>query len=541
MIFFGSQRGGGADLATHLMNAEDNEFVAWEMHGTLADDLPGGFAEIEAQAHAMTKLKNYLYSLSINPGPNQDWTDDMFADAIARSGTALGLEDQPHAIARHIKEGADGALREHCHVVWSRVDVQNSCGINIAYDRLKLMQVAREMAQDYGLELPSGYYKREQNHEQTSLYETAKQSQTGISKDQHKEVVTDLWRTSDGPKAFVSALEQHGYMLASGRRPYVLVDSFGGMHALPRLIDDKQVRTKDIEAFLRSDFPPESLSSVEEAQAVAAMLEDSRERISFSQKLEEQREILARDQQKRREALQAEIDKKTALHDAEAASLSDQYADEHYVQKLNAAQQDLEIQFRRAAHAPTGLAAFLSRITGMDALRTKYHDYQDRKRETAFEQMRIEVEVRHEQERQEQERQHGLEMMEMRRQEAEQAKSFEREARSIEMAQNREKAAHYAKGYEHMPSVHLALTPPGRMAVSAKAQKRYYAPTVKDENVKAGASDTGAASMSDAGAATSDNTLTDEFTAATQYDYSVDSSGEGGPDLGQDNEQSRSR
>lgn len=541
MIFFGSQRGGGADLATHLTNSEDNEFVAWEMHGTIADDLPGGFAEIEAQAHAMTKLKNYLYSLSINPGPNQDWTDEMFADAIARSGAALGLEDQPHAIARHIKEGADGALREHCHVVWSRVDVQNSCGINIAYDRLKLMQVAREMAQEYGFELPSGYDKIEQNHEQTSLYETTKENQTGISKEQHREVVTDLWRTSDGPKAFVAALEQNGYMLASGRRPYVLVDSFGGMHALPRLIDDQQVRTKDVEAFLRSDFPPESLSTVEEARAVAAALDESRERIAFSQKLEEQREILARDQQARCDALQAEIDHKTAMHQAEAASLSERYADELYAQKLTAAQQDLDIQFRRASHAPTGLAAFLSRVTGVDALRAKYHAYQDRKRDTALEQVRIEIEGRREEARLEQERLQGLEMLEMRRKEAEQVKSFEREARSIEMAQTREKAAHYAKGYEHMPSVQLALKPPGRMAVPAKAQKRYYAPTVKDANVKAQTPNQDSAEMSENGPAESDNTLTDEFTAATQYDYSADTSDDSGPEPGHDSDRSRRR
>ena len=61
------------------------------------------------------------------------------------------------------------------------------------------------------------------------------------------------------PPAFVQALADKGYMLATGKRPYVLVDFYGGMHALPRLIGDKTVRTKDIREFLEKDYPPESL------------------------------------------------------------------------------------------------------------------------------------------------------------------------------------------------------------------------------------------------------------------------------------------
>ncbi|MEL6687547.1 MAG: relaxase [Pseudomonadota bacterium] len=484
MIAFGSQRAGGADLATHLANAEDNEYVEIHMHGFLADDVHGAFAEAEAQAHAMTKLEKYLYSLSINPDPHQPWTEEMYADYITRAGAHLGLIDQPHVTAKHIKEGSDGQLREHMHVVWSRVDVQNSCGINIPYDRLKLMAVAREFAQDHNLTLPDGYYRIHENHEQTSLYEKVKENETGISKAQHKETVTDLWRTSDSPKAFVAALEDHGYMLATGNRPYVLVDSFGKMHALPRMIDDRDVRSKDVERFLSQAFPPESLSTVEEARAVAAQLEESRKQIALSQKLKEQQEILERDQQKRREQMQADILAKQDLHRSEAKRLSNMHGDKIYAHDLRNAQEKLEVDFRRAANSPTGLAAFLSRITGMDAVRRKIHSYQDRKREALQEQARLLIESQNRIERQAQQHKHQLEMIEIRRREAEQAKSFEREQRSIEMAQQREKAVHYSKGYDHMPSVQLALTPPGRSAVPAKATRRFYAPTVKEANSK---------------------------------------------------------
>jgi hypothetical protein len=484
MIFFGSQRGNGADLATHLTNAEDNEFVETQVFGALADDLHGSFAEWEAQGKAMTNLENFFYSLSFNPHPDHPLTSDMYDDAIRRAALALGLQDQPYATARHIKEMSTGELREHMHVVWSRVDVQNSRGINISHDRLKLMQVARELAVDYGIELPPGYYHQNQNHEQTSYYEAVKEHKTGISKAEHKQVVTDLWRTSDSPKAFVAALEDMGYMLASGRRPYVLVDSFGELHALPRLIDDKDVRTKDVEDYLRKDFPPESLSTVEEARAVAAQMEESRERIEHSQRLEEQKEILQRDQDERREKLEADITAKQDNLQRQVKRLSDIHGDKRFVHELNSAQADMEINFRRAVNAPTGLAAFLSRVTGMDVIRAKLHDYQDRKREAAQEQARQQIEEQNRIEVMQQQHEHSLEMMEMRRLEREQAKSFEREQRSIAMAQEREKVAHYSRGYEHMPSVHLALTPRGRMAVPAKAQRRHYAPTVKEGNVK---------------------------------------------------------
>ena len=82
--------------------------------------------------------------------------------------------------------------------------------------------------------------------------------------------MTDAWRRSDGARAFVRALEELGYVLATGKRPYVLVDLYGEMNALPKLIDDRAVRTKDIRAFLERDFPAESLPSVDEARALVA-------------------------------------------------------------------------------------------------------------------------------------------------------------------------------------------------------------------------------------------------------------------------------
>ena len=96
--------------------------------------------------------------------------------------------------------------------------------------------------------------------EALSLYEKHQQDATGLTKEERIGQVTEAWRRSDNARAFVKALEDLGYVLATGKRPYVLVDLYGEMNALPKLIDDRTVRTKDLRAFLERDFPPEVLA-----------------------------------------------------------------------------------------------------------------------------------------------------------------------------------------------------------------------------------------------------------------------------------------
>ena len=72
MIPFATQRGLGQDLAAHLQNEYDNERMeVADLRGSIAQDLHGAFAEWEVHAKTLTKCENYLYSLSINPDPEQ--------------------------------------------------------------------------------------------------------------------------------------------------------------------------------------------------------------------------------------------------------------------------------------------------------------------------------------------------------------------------------------------------------------------------------------------------------------------------------------
>jgi hypothetical protein len=135
MIPFASQRAGGQDLATHLVNEHHNEYMeVADMRGAVAQDLHGAFAEWEAQAGALTKCKNYLYSLSVNPDQTQGrLTRAQYMDYTDRTEKALGLTGQPRAVVFHIKNDKRGEPREHCHVIWSRIDAARGRRCSLAW------------------------------------------------------------------------------------------------------------------------------------------------------------------------------------------------------------------------------------------------------------------------------------------------------------------------------------------------------------------------------------------------------------------------
>jgi hypothetical protein len=125
--------------------------------------------------------------------------------------------------------------------------------------------------------------------------------------------VTAAWHKRDTPRAFVRSLEDMGYILATGDRDYVLVDFWGNMNGLPKLIDDKKVRIKQVREFLGKDFPKDSLPTVDEARALAAghraakeLFRSNEQRAAEEARQKERREALQRKQQDRRTPLEQE-------------------------------------------------------------------------------------------------------------------------------------------------------------------------------------------------------------------------------------------
>ena len=351
MILKGSQRSNGADLAIHLMNGFDNESVEIaRVDGAVASDLFGAFAEFEAVALG-TRAQKPLYSLSINP--SAPLTRAQYLEAIGMIEKRLGLSDQPRAIVFHVKDG-----REHCHVVWSRIDVDAMRAIHMAHDKCKLMDLACEIAHRYGLELPPGLKAWEEKQAfkkdklEPSLGEKAQAEATGISPEQRRAAITACYENSDGAGAFVNALEEAGYVLARGdRRGFVLVDRFGNPHSLTRYL--KGHSAKEVKAKLAA-LDPAKLPDVDQAKEIMrqrAQAHDERgQEQDRKQDHERRQKELSGKQQARRDAL-AGREQELLMRQAQERLLL------HAAQKIEA--QGALFRIRRA------VAEFIGRSPGL--------------------------------------------------------------------------------------------------------------------------------------------------------------------------------
>lgn len=455
MIPFSSQRGLGQDLATHLLNEHDNEVMELvEIRGAIADDLHGAFAEWELQAKYLTKCQRYLYSLSINPDPRQEaLTQEQYFDYIDRIEEKLGLSGQPRAVVFHTKHG-----RNHAHVVWSRIDLSQEKAIQLSHDRPKLMDVTREFARDHGLELPDGYFKDNNNNEkssQNSLYEQYQQNATGLTKKQHMEQVTEAWMHSDNAKSFVNALREKGYILATGKRPYVLVDIYGGMNALSKLISDKKIRTKDVRAFLEKDFPINKLPTVEQARAEVAQqrqaMDERREEQAYDDKLDQ----LAHAQADRRASLASQLGKLKKQQGEENQNLQHKHTKESLAHKQDYLRAQKAIRAKRLAARPTGLAEFLGRITGVNLVRKKIHAYQDKKTHIAYKEQRDKIDQSQRQHKEELVQRHVLQRADAERKLRSLDKVERRENKSLALVLIREERIRERAGHEHMQPIRI--------------------------------------------------------------------------------------
>ena len=251
MIAKGNARAGGQNLAAHLLNDDHeidptlsrpptvlgNEKVEIaELRGFVADDLHGALAEAEAIA-AGTKCEKYLYSLSLNP--SEVMTREQYAHAIDKAERMLGLEDQPRAVVYHVKNE-----REHCHVVWSRIDAETMKACALPFDRQTLRQFSQELAREFGHNLPEGLEKDRgidrfsERFNEVSHAEKGQAERSGLDPADRRAIVTEVYQQSDNAAAFRAALEDKSLILARGdRRGFVVVDRAGDVHSLTRQID----------------------------------------------------------------------------------------------------------------------------------------------------------------------------------------------------------------------------------------------------------------------------------------------------------------
>lgn len=260
MILKGSQRGGGRQLAQHLLRTDENDHVEIEqMRGFTARDLEGALDEAHAISKG-TRCKQFMFSLSINPPKDEKVGIDELMDAVDRAEERLGLTGQPRVVVTHEKNG-----RRHAHAVWSRINANEMKAVHLPYFKNRLAALSKELYLEHEWNLPEGHQENGwKNPLNFTLAEWQQAKRIGLDPREIKQLFRDAWKHSDGFQSFRAALEDRGYYLAKGdRRGFVAVDLNGEIFSVSRMLG---IKTKELEARLGS---PDQLTPVSEVHAGA--------------------------------------------------------------------------------------------------------------------------------------------------------------------------------------------------------------------------------------------------------------------------------
>jgi hypothetical protein len=277
VVIKGGSISGAARFAAHLQRVDTNEIrnEVIEMRDVAATDLRGALREMEAVATACPNCKKPFYQASINMQAHERLTDEQRMQAIDRLEKELGFTGQPRVVVVHEKN--DG--REHCHVVWSRIDLDKMRAISDSHNFRKHEIVARGLEREFGHERVQGAHIERDGKPRPPRTPSHKEQQqgarTGVTPKAAREHLTALWRGADNGQAFAEALTQSGWILARGdRRDFVGIDPKGGVHSLSRRIEGataKVVRER------LADLEPDRLPSVAEARATQSGFAPARE------------------------------------------------------------------------------------------------------------------------------------------------------------------------------------------------------------------------------------------------------------------------
>ncbi|SMH62830.1 relaxase/mobilization nuclease domain-containing protein [Azospirillum agricola] len=277
MILKASQRGGGGELARHLLRLDQNEHVeVHELRGFVADDLRGAFREAYALSKG-TRCRQFLFSLSLNPPQTANVPEKAFRDAIRTVEKELGLTGQPRVIVFHEKEG-----RRHAHCVWSRIKANTMTAVNLPHFKMKLRDISRALYVKHDWRMPDGLVDQRDRSPLNFTREQWQQAKrAGLDPKTIKSLFQQSWAASDSLVSFSRALEEKGFWLAQGdRRGFVAVDFRGEVYSVARTVGTP---TKTVNARLGDSA---KLPSVEQVKATIAqkMTEAIREDIRTAER-----------------------------------------------------------------------------------------------------------------------------------------------------------------------------------------------------------------------------------------------------------------
>lgn len=333
----GNQRGGGKACAAHFLSQENDHVEVYELRGFVSDNLHGAMNEIYAVSRG-TKCSKYLYSLSVNPPPQEKVSTSDYIAAIDKAEQKLGLSDQPRGIVFHEKEG-----RRHAHVVWSRIDSEEMKAVHISHDHLKLKDLSRELYLEHGWKMPEGYAKiGGRDPKNFSLSEWQRAKRKGYDPREVKAAIQDAWAMSDSGSAFISAMNERGLKVARGDRAgIVAVNIHGDVQSIPRALG-RDIKLRHVRDRLGDET---ALPSVDEVKAQLATL--------MSEKMKRFRQELAAKAERR----------KTQFERKHTALLHHQKAERTALTSQIEARQHQEVLSRQARFS-TGLRGVWDALRG---------------------------------------------------------------------------------------------------------------------------------------------------------------------------------
>ncbi|MEP4987385.1 MAG: relaxase/mobilization nuclease domain-containing protein [Paracoccaceae bacterium] len=335
MILVGNQRGGGKNLALHLMKVENDQVQVHQMRGFASDDLQSAFQESYAMSRA-TRCKQHLFSLSLNPPHEAEASPELFEETANKAEERLGLKGQPRAIVLHTKNG-----RTHAHAVWCRIDTDNMKAVQLSFTKRKMQDLSRELYREHGWTMPRGFERTEfRDPRNYSLAEWQQAKRANKDPAKLKAMFQDTWAMSDSKPAFENALRERGFHLARGdRRGHVAVDYKGEVYPISRWTG---VKAKDVRARLGdvAALPSVDQATQDAKDVIAKRLEELQRQQKEQERIKA--EQLARDKEQQARA-----------HREHRAKLDQE-------QKARQAREHAE----RNARLRKGLAGLLDRITG---------------------------------------------------------------------------------------------------------------------------------------------------------------------------------
>ena len=263
MIIKGGSRAAPGQLAWHLQRRDTNDRVEVLELQSMAPTLGQAFRDWQIISEGTRGFKG-LYHANIDPAKDYTMTREQWQRSVEVLEKELGLEGQPRAVVMHEKYG-----REHIHVVWARTDIDEMVLRSDSQNYLAHERASLALEDEFGHEhVPGKHAKRDRDKQPEFPRAEANQAEwqqgerTGIDPATRKDQITALKQACDNGQTFKTALEEQGYVLANGRRGFVIVDETGIIHSLGRQIRGR--KAAELREFM-SGIDRETLPTAAEA------------------------------------------------------------------------------------------------------------------------------------------------------------------------------------------------------------------------------------------------------------------------------------